>query len=289
MTLQDVSRLTHLGWDAVKSIVKSDLGRRFAKVPLKGVRRIAIDEKHLGNKAKFVTLVIDLESGHVLWVGEGRGQSALEGFWPKLRAAKAKVEAVACDMSAAYWAATMEHLPEAAVVFDRFHIVKLANEAIDEVRRGIQRTLDLVGHKAIKGTRYLLLRGKENLSEDQRPLLAEALKWNEPLSLAYYLKEDLRKLWEQPSHQAATEYLQGWILRAMSTDMQPIKRLAKTMLLHAKGILNYFHFPITSGMLEGINNKVDRLKRIAYGYRDKDFLHLRIYALHESKSALTGT
>ena len=133
----------------------------------------------------------------------------------------------------------MEHLPEAAVVFDRFHIVKPANEAIDEVRRSILRTLNLAGHKAIKGTRYLLLRGKEYLLEDQHPLLAEALKWNEPLSLAYYLKEDLRQRWEQPSQQAATEHLQAWILQAMSTDMQPIKRLAKRILRHAKGILNY--------------------------------------------------
>lgn len=130
--------------------------------------------------------------------------------------------------------------------------------------------------KATVGTLYLLLRGGENLAEDQRPLLSEVFKWNQPLSLACYLKEDLRELWEQPPHQAVTECLRAWILRAMNSDIQPIKRLAKTMLLHAKGILNYFHFLLISGMLEGINNKVGRLKRIASGYRDKDFLHLQI-------------
>jgi transposase len=168
MSLRDVAAITHLGWDTVKSIVKSDLLKRYADVPLKDVTRIAIDENYLGKKAKFVTLVIDLDSGHVLWIGEGRGKAALEGFWPKLQGSKAKISAVACDMSAAYWAAVIEHLADAAVVFDqllslrstlraacgwlsryaRLHIIKLANEAIDEVRRGLQRTLDLTGTRA---------------------------------------------------------------------------------------------------------------------------------------------
>lgn len=288
MSLRDVTRLTHLGWDTVKSIVKSDLARRYAKVALKEVRRIAIDENYLGAKARYVTLVIDLDSGRILWVGKGRGEEALVDFWPKLRAAKARIAAVACDMSAAYWSAVQEHLPEAALVFDRFHIVKLANEAIDEIRRGIQRTLDLTGRKHIKGKRYLLLRARENLSAEQQPQLEEALRWNEPLSVAYYLKEELRELWEQATHQEATAYLQSWILRAMGAGLQPLKRLATTLLTHARSILNYFHHPITSGKMEGINNKIGRLTRLAYGYRDIEFLHLKLYSLHESTFKLSG-
>lgn len=152
MPLRDVASLTHLGWDTVKDIVKSDLVRRYAQVPLKEVSQIAIDENYLGKSGKYVTLVIDLESGRILWVGQGRGGDALKDFWPKLRAAKAKVEAVACDMSAAYWSAVQEHLPKAALVFDRFHIVKLANEAIDEVRRGIQNTLIWLGRRRSKAS-----------------------------------------------------------------------------------------------------------------------------------------
>jgi transposase len=288
MSLRDVARLTHLGWDTVKAIVKGDLAKRYEQVPLKSVRQIAIDENYLGAKAKYVTLVIDLENGHILWVGKGRGKEALEGFWPKLHGAKAKITAVACDMSAAYWAAVLEHLPEAAVVFDHFHIVKLANEKIDEIRRGIQRTLDLTGCKAIKGTRYLLLRGRENLREDQRPKLEEALKMNEPLSTAYYLKEELRELWRQPSHQAAQEYLQAWVLKAMGSKIGPLISLGKTLLTHARSILNYFLHPISSGMMEGINNKIGRLTRLAYGYRDIEFLHLKLYSLHESTFKLSG-
>jgi transposase len=288
MSLRDVSRITHLCWDTVKDIVKSDLQVRYAKVRLKEVKRIAIDELYLGSRAKYVTLVIDLDSGQVLWVGPGKGGDALKCFWPKLRASRAKIVAAACDMSAAYWSAVQEHLPEAALVFDRFHIVKLANQAIDEVRRGIQRTLELTGRKAVKGKRYLLLRGREKLSAEQIPSLEEALKWNEPLSQAYYLKEELRELWNQPSHAEATTYLQAWVCKALSLGLQPIRRLAKTLLMHARSILNYFHHPITSGKMEGINNKIGRLTRMAYGYRDREFLLLRILSLHESTFKLSG-
>jgi transposase len=289
MSLQDVARWAHLGWDTVKSIVKADLARRFANVPLHEVRRIGVDENYLGKKAKYVTLVVDLDSGRVLWVGKGRGKEALEGFWRRLKRSGAQIEAVACDMSGAYWSAINEHLPGAAIVFDHFHIIKLANEKIDEIRRGLQRTLELDGQKFIKGTRYLLLYGKENLPPEKRPKLEEALAYNEPLSKAYYLKEELRQLWSQPGKDAALKHLQDWILKAYVTGIQPLKKLANTLLTHARQILSYFDHPISSGIMEGINNKIGRLTRMAYGYRDIDFLHLRIYALHESKDILTGT
>ena len=132
MTLSEVAALAHLGWDTVKEIVKADLQRRDARIPLREVRRLAIDEIHLGKKMKFLTLVIDLDTGRILWVAKGRGKEALRKFWRRLRLARARVEAVACDMSAAYWSAILENLPEAAIVFDHFHIIKLANETIDD-------------------------------------------------------------------------------------------------------------------------------------------------------------
>ena len=192
-------------------------------------------------------------------------------------------------MSAAYWSAINENLSDAALVFDHFHIIKLANEKIDEIRRGLQRTLELAGQKFIKGTRYLLLYGIENLPPNKLPKLEEALAYNEPLSKACYLKEELRQLWNQPDKAAAQQDLQEWILKAYATAIQPLKQLAKTLLTHARQILSYFDHPISSGIMEGINNKIGRLTRMAYGYRDVDFLHLRIYALHESKDIFKGT
>ena len=140
----------------------------------------------------------------------------------------------------------------------------------------------------MKGSRYLLLMGAENLPETKREKLAEALRFNEPLSIAYYLKEELRLLWSQPSLSAMSAFLQNWCAKALDSGIVQMMRLAKTLSGHALGILNYFHFPISSGKLEGINNKVGCLKRAAYGYRDDAFFILKLYSLHESKRRLSG-
>jgi transposase len=132
MTLSDVAELTLLSWDTVKAIVKTYLAKDYGKPFLKGVRYLGIDEIHVGKKGRFYTIVIDLEDGRILWAKPGRGGAALRGFWPRLRRAKAKIKAVATDMSAAYWSAVLEHLPDAALVFDKFHIIKLMNERLDE-------------------------------------------------------------------------------------------------------------------------------------------------------------
>jgi len=191
-------------------------------------------------------------------------------------------------MAAAYWSAILENLPKAALVFDHFHIVKLANEKIDELRRALWREADILKRNAIKGSRYLLLMGAENLPEAKREKFAEALRFNEPLSCAYYLKEELRLLWSQPSLEAMGAFLRNWCAKAFESGVVQMRSLAKTLSAHALGILNYFHFPISSGKLEGINNKIACLKRAAYGYRDDAFFILKLYSLHESKRRLSG-
>jgi transposase len=127
MTLSDVAELTLLSWDTVKAITKTHLAKDYGRPALRGVRYLGIDEIHLGKKARFYTIVIDLEDGRILWAKPGRDQAALRGFWRRLRLAAAKIQAVATDMSAAYWSAVLEHLPEAALVFDKFHVLKLMN------------------------------------------------------------------------------------------------------------------------------------------------------------------
>lgn len=234
MTLAEVACVSRLCWDTVKEIVKSDLGKRYARIPLKGVKYLAVDEFHVGRKGKFLTVVIDLESGDILWVAKGRGEAALAKFFRRLRKSRAKVQAVACDMAAAYWGAVLKHLPGVAVVFDHFHVIKLINEKIDDLRRALQREADTLGRTYLKSTRYLLLAGAENVPEERREALAEALR------------------------------------------------------THATGILNYREHPISTGKLEGINNKIKTLKRKAYGFRDEAFFILKLYSLHESKAVLTG-
>lgn len=288
MTLAEVATISGLSWGTVKQIVKSDLGRRYARISLKGVRFLAVDEFHVGKKGKFMTVVIDLERGTILWVARGRGADALAKFLRRVRRSRARIQAVACDMAAAYWSAILEHLPGAAVVFDHFHVVKLVNERIDDLRRALQREADVLGRHYLKGTRYLLLTGAENVPEDKADALKEALRFNQPLSTAYYLKEDLRALWNQPSLERMRQHLESWCKRAIECGIQQMVSLASTLRAHAPGILNFFHHPISTGKLEGINNKIKTLKRKAYGFRDDAFFILKLYSLHESKLSFSG-
>jgi transposase len=291
MTLRDVAR--HLGisdW-MVRDIEKRYLGRHFAKPRLKDLKHIAIDEISTKKGHKYLTIVMDLESGAVVFVGRGKGAEALKPFWKRLQASHAQVEAVAMDMSSAYYQAVCEHLPEAAVVFDWFHIVKLLNEKLSELRRELYREATDQLHKdVLKGTRWLLLKRPENLDPERNEpaRLQEALQLNESLALAYYLKEDLRLLWEEPTKRKAGRFLDDWINQAEASGIRVLKTFARTLAAYRSGILAWYDYPISTGPLEGTNNKIKVLKRVAYGYRDQEYFKLKILALHRSRFELIG-
>ena len=291
MTIQDVAHHLNVGWDMVKEIQKQDLQRRFSAPPVKHLRQIAIDEICIGRGHRYLTVVLDLESGAVVFVGKGKGADALLPFWRRLRAARARIEAVAMDMSAAYITAVETWCPQAEIVFDHFHIVKLLNEKLSDLRRELHREArDLLHKKVLKGTRWLLLKNPENLDTDRNEpaRLEEALRLNAPLATAYYLKDDLRQLWEQPNKRAAENFLTRWHERAMASGIRQMQQFARTLLAHSFGILSWYDYPISTGPLEGTNNKIKTMQRQAYGYRNQDFFTLKIYALHERKYALVG-
>jgi len=185
----------------------------------------------------------------------------------------------------------MTHLPEAAIVYDHFHVIKLFNDTLSNLRREIQLQAQTKGGKqAVKGIRWLLLKRSENLDEtkNERQRLQTALELNAPLAAGYYLKEDVGQLWEQPNKEIASRFLDGWIERARAANIPLITTFARTLKRHRQGILAYYDYRITTGPLEGVNNKIKTLKRQAYGYRDIDFFKLRILGLHEAKYALVG-
>ena len=278
-------------WDLIKEIQKRDLSRRFATPKLKHLRRIAIDEIAVAKGHRYLTIVMDLESGAVVFVGDGKGDEALKPFWKRLRSSKAKIEAVAMDMSPAYRKAVSTYLPKAKIVFDLFHVIKLYNEKLSDLRRALHREAAETMHKdVLKGARWLLLKNPENLDEarDEKKRLAEALSLNQSLAVAYYLKEDLRQFWEQPGKRFATAFLEGWIRRASSSGMKMLIQMAKTLAAHRSGLLAYYDVTITSGPMEGTNNKIKTMKRQAYGFRDKEFFKLKILAIHESRYKLVG-
>ena len=291
MTIQDAARHLGVSWDVVKGIQKEHLQRRYGKPRLKHLKFLAIDEISIGKGHRYLTVVLDWNSGAIVFVGDGKGADALKPFWKRLRASRARVEAVAIDMSAAYINAVGEHLPNATLVFDHFHVIKLFNDKLSDLRRDVQREAETTQQKEVlKGTRWLLLKNPENLDDqkNERQRLEEALELNKPLATAYYMKEDLRTLWNQPDKPTATKRLDDWVKRAEVSGIRMLQRFAKTLSAHRSGILAYYDFPLSTGPLEGTNNKIKTMKRQAYGFRDHEFLKLKIYGIHETKYALIG-
>ncbi len=291
MTLLDVAGFLGVGWDTVKDVVARDLDRRFGTPRLRDLRRIAIDEIAVRKGHRYLTIVADLETGAVVFVGDGKGADALEPFFARLLRSRARVDAVAIDFSAAYQLAVRHHLPGAAIVFDRFHVVKLLNDKLSELRRDLQReATDRLQKQVLKGTRWLLLKRSHRLdpARKERERLREALRLNEPLATAYYLKEELDLLWQQRDRRTAGRFLDGWLSRAGQSGIRMLQQMARTLARHRHGLLAWYDHPISTGPLEGINNKIKTLKRQAYGYRDPTFFRLRIYALHRTRYALVG-
>ena len=291
MTIRDVAEHLEVGWDLVKDIQKRYLSRRFRRIKLKHLRRIAIDEISIGRGHRYLTVVLDLKSGAVVFVGEGKGADALKPFWKRLRRSRARIEAIAMDMSPAYISAVQAHLSKAVIVFDHFHVIKLFNEKLSDLRRELYREATEKLHKdVLKGTRWLLLKNPENLdgTRDESKRLHEALILNQPLATAYYMREDLRRVWEQSNRSAAQRVLDDWIRRAESSGIHRLIQFAHTLAAHRSGILNYYDYRISTGPLEGTNTKIRVLQRKAYGFRDTDFFKLKIYALHETRYQLVG-
>ena len=291
MTLTDVARHLGISWDTVKEIQRQRLETRYAKPKLKHLKQVAIDEISIGKGHRYVTVVLDLESGAIVFVGQGKGAKSLDPFWKRRRASQAKIQAVATDLSAAYILAVRENLPRATHVFDRFHVVKLLNEELSELRRELyHEATTKLERQVLKGTRWLLLKNPENLDDtrQERQRLQDALELNASLAAAYYLKDDLRQFWEQPTRVAADVFLDRWCARAEATGIRRLQKFAKTLQAHRQGLLNWYLYPISTGPLEGTNTKIRALQRQSYGFRDPTFFQLKLYALHEAKHALVG-
>jgi transposase len=291
MTIKAVAEHLGVGWDTIKDIQSGNLQRRFGKPKLHNLKQIAIDEIAVGKGHRYITVVLNLLSGAVVFVGDGKGVAALEPFWKRLRRARAKIQAVATDMSSAYIRAVQDNLPKAVHVFDHFHVVKLFNEKLSAFRRELyHQASGKEDRQVLKGTRWLLLKNPENLDEDRNELqrLEEALRLNKPLATAYYLKEDLRQIWSQPDKRSARRVLRDWLARARASGIRMLIQFADTLEEHQEGVLNYYKYPISTGPLEGTNNKIQLMKRQAYGFRDQAFFKLKILAIHETTHALIG-
>jgi transposase len=294
MTIQDAAEVAGLSWDTVKDIDKGYLKEKYNAVSLRDVRYIAIDEVYLGRKRKFITIVMDLQSGRVIHIGHGKGKDALNGFWKRLKRSKANILAVATDMASGYMAAVMEQLPKADLVLDHFHLVKWFNDKLTLLRRQMYHQADVLGKDVLKSSRYLLLKAPENLrsnrdkTKDERARLQAALELNQPLATAYYMKERLRLLFDCQTVEQAQKELEAWIQEAQSSRITILTDAARKLMAWKPFILNWYKHPVSTSKLEVMNRKIGMLQRQACGYRDDQYLRLRILHLHKSTYALTG-
>ena len=269
----------------VKEIHSHYLESHYSPPSLDGVKCIGIDEFAVKKGHIYKTIVVDLISGRILYVGEGKGIEALADFWKKVRRKNVSIKYVATDLSAAFIGSVLENCPDAIHVFDHFHVVKLMNDKLDDIRR-IQYNMekDINKRKVLKGTRYLLLcNGADIYDAKYKTRLENALAMNEPLSKAYYLKEQLREIWLQVRKEEAEKVLTEWVEQAKESHIPQLQKMAMTILAYKRGILAWYDCHISTGKVEGINNKIKMMKRNAYGFREERYFKLRLYALHDCR------
>ena len=283
MCISDVVDFLGLHWGTVKDIEKKHLKKKFSRIRLKDVEVIGVDELYVGDE--YITIVRDLESGVVLHIGDGKGGDALDDFSRKLNSSKCKIRAIAMDLGPAYAAWAKKCLPDARIVYDHFHLIKLMNEKLDNLRRKTMNEADEEMKKHLKKKRFLFLKNEENL-EDKDLLELEDLKdLFEDLGVATFMKECLRKIYSiAPDEYMAKVAFEFWCKLADKSGISCLEKMAKSIRKHMDGILAYWaELGLTNAGMEGFNNKVRWLIRQAYGYSDNEYFRLKIFDLPNIK------
>lgn len=290
MTIKDVAQYLHLTWDTVKEIQKRFMKRHYGNPDLSNLKYIGIDEFAVAKGHKYKTIVANLANGQVVYIGDGRDKASLDKFWKEVKKAGAKIEAVATDMSQAFTSAVREHCPDAVHVYDHFHVVKMMNDVVDDVRRyAYNKERDEGNRQILKGTRWLLLyRGNNLKGKNAEERLAAALNVNKPLMKAYYLKESLFRIWSQASKEYASIVFDDWTREAIASRVPALRKFGRNLAAKKEQVLAWYDNRISTGKLEGINNKIKTMKRLAYGYRDMKFFELKILAMHDPIHSFFG-
>ena len=287
MSIQALANFYDLRWHTIKELEKKQLKKKYSRIQSAHIKAIGIDEIHVGKgmqNQQYLTIVRDLQSGAVIHVGEGKGISALAGALKKLK--KSKLRIVTMDMANAYYSWISENFPQANIVFDHFHVIKLMNDKLDLVRRRITAKMDDSQRKQLKGLRFIFLRNNEDLPEDAKLILKNMRGDFQDLGDAYMFKEALRSIYRQAKDSYhARRAFHRWCKLAEETGIPELMTMARTIRDKLDGIVTYWTFRhISNAKMEGFNNKIRWLIKQAYGFRDREYFKLKIYQLPEISS-----
>jgi transposase len=238
-----------------------------------------MDEFALRKGHNYASVIADADTKQVLWIGIGRTRESIRPFFKKLGKYCANIEAVAMDQNSAYDLEVREHCPKAEVVYDLFHVMaKYGREVIDRVRVDQANELreDKPARRAVKRSRWLLLKNRNNLTEPQEVKLKDLMATNLPLAQVYVLKEQLKELWKCSSTQQAYQVWELWWRACHETQLRPLHDFSGRLKPYLNGIVSSAKYRLNTSVLEGMNNKIKVIKRTAYGYRGHDYFFLKI-------------
>lgn len=274
-----VASYFRITWRSVQRIISDVVADAWdASARLDGLRVIGIDEISYRRHHKYLTVVVDHETGRVVWAGEGRRTDTVERFFAMLGPERARrLQAISSDMWEAYLTVIRKRAPQARVIFDRFHIVQHLNRAVTQVRQQLVEALDGQARRDLKHTRFPMLRSRTSRSAEDRQILEHQVRANRPMYRAMLLKDDFMDLYTYRREGWAKRFLHGWLRRAMRSKLEPIKRVARMIRRHKDGVLGWITWQISNGRLEGMNNRIRLLSHRSFGLHSADALIQLVY------------
>jgi transposase len=269
MAKTPIAGLLRIAWDTVGKIVERVVADHLDERRLVGLVAIGVDEISYRRGQRYLTTVVDHQKGAIVWCAPGRNAATLQAFFDLLGERKTSIRAVSIDMSGGYQQAIRESIPDAQICFDPFHVVRLAQRAVDQVRRDEWNAHDrskTPAGKWIKGTRWSLLKSPEKQTLNQLAKLGEVQHANKPLYRAFLLKEELRVLYQLDDPALAPAPLDAWLTWASRSRLDPFVKLARTIRRHRDGILNAIRLGLNNGRLEGLNSRIRLISHRSFGF-----------------------
>jgi transposase len=280
MTIKDVAKELSLDWHSVKELDKEYMREQLAKAPKVRPRVIGVDEISVKKGHEYRIIVSDLERRRPIWFGgTDRSEASMDLFYSELGPERcADIRLAVMDMWKAFRASANHHAPKAAILFDKFHVLRHLGEALDKVRKQEYARVTGSKRKFIKGQKYVLLSNRENLSSDGKKSLRLLLAANHRLNTAYLLKESFSQLWDYDSEAWARKFFDNWRDSLKWQRLTPYEKFAAMIDRHWDGIAAYCkpENKVALGFVEGFNNKIRVIQRRAYGLRDEEYLKLKI-------------